>query len=178
MRFIINEIFFDFEGENIVQALTKRLIKIAGLNLRKITEMINENANTETTQQNLSNKLSKGTLRLSEFIDICNFCGYRIIFKSIEQPSNEAYYEVQKPVKQDYIKIDLQAKAAEGFQKCTFLFLGDTIILGNRALEAVKQTLPIINESKSLAEDLHILFEMVRQYEIDYLVRDDRKTDK
>lgn len=67
---------------NPIRDRIKTMLKDSGLNLTKIAEELNQRyPDDKTSQQNISNKLSRGTIKFSEVIDIADICGYDVVFR-------------------------------------------------------------------------------------------------
>lgn len=56
----------------------KSYIAKSGWTITDIVKALNEKYNTDTTSQNLSNKLSRGTIKYSEAKQIAEVIGYKI----------------------------------------------------------------------------------------------------
>ena len=56
----------------------KSYIALSGWTLTNIAKAINEKYGTDTTTQNLSNKLSRGTIKYAECKQIAEIIGYKI----------------------------------------------------------------------------------------------------
>lgn len=65
----------------------KGLIYSSGLTITDVVNKLNEtkDESEKSSSQNLSNKLSRGTLRYTEYLDIIKICGYRIKLEKIEK---------------------------------------------------------------------------------------------
>lgn len=65
---------------NIIRNEIKSYIVASGWSIKKLVEKINENKSDheKTTSQNLSNKLSRGTIKYSEVKEIAEIIGYKI----------------------------------------------------------------------------------------------------
>ena len=56
----------------------KSYIAASGWLMVDIVKVLNEKYDTDTTSQNLSNKLSRGTIKYSEVLEIAEIIGYKI----------------------------------------------------------------------------------------------------
>lgn len=66
--------------------LIKKLCHSAEISMAELVKRRNElHPNDKTTPQNLSNKLSRDSLKLSEFIELANCAGFKMIFEEIEK---------------------------------------------------------------------------------------------
>lgn len=63
---------------SIVRREIKSIIAKAGWTLTDIVDELNKRNSTNNTLQNLSNKLSKGTLRYKEALEIAEIIGYKL----------------------------------------------------------------------------------------------------
>lgn len=52
-----------------------------GISLRELCSLLAEKNQKKETAQNLSNKLSRGTIRFSEILEIADVMGYDVEFK-------------------------------------------------------------------------------------------------
>lgn len=59
----------------------KALFAYNGLSLKDLCNLLMEKNQKKDTAQNISNKLSRGTLRFSEVLEIADVMGYDIDFK-------------------------------------------------------------------------------------------------
>ncbi len=72
--------------KNEIKNEIKSYIALSGLTLTKIVEKLNQSRKSKdeqyqsTTQSNLSNKLSRGTIKYSEVKEMANIMGYDIIW--------------------------------------------------------------------------------------------------
>lgn len=138
--------------------LLKRLVKDAGLNLSKIVKIMNEqNPEHKTTPQNLSNKLSRDTLKVSEFIKLIEICGYTISFDRIagELPKDG---KKQKETK-TYAEL-----LTEGYADCDSLNFENIIIAGARAIEAAEWIKDNQLEGMDETQEIILLIAANRQF--------------
>jgi hypothetical protein len=66
----------------------KILLVRNNLSMRKLIERMNEKNNTKDTVQNLSKKLSRGTIRFYEVESILDYLGYEIEIKSKDKKND------------------------------------------------------------------------------------------
>lgn len=77
------------------QIIFKSLVKNRGITLKTAAELWNEHYNDDcTTPQSLSNKLSRNTLQLSEFLKYTDLLGYNISFELIDKPKTASSPQV------------------------------------------------------------------------------------
>ena len=63
----------------------KSYIALSGWTITDIVKVLNEKYNTDTTPQNLSNKLTRGTIKYSEVKEIAQIVGYEIKWEKVEK---------------------------------------------------------------------------------------------
>lgn len=70
-------------NKNFIKNEIKSYIAKAGFTLTAVVNNINQNKskNEETSVQNLSNKLTRGTIKYSEALEIADAIGYEIVWK-------------------------------------------------------------------------------------------------
>lgn len=68
------------EEMNIIRNEVKSKLAESGYSLTYVVEQMNKNRDEEhkTTTQNISNKLTRGTIKYSEIKEIANIIGYKI----------------------------------------------------------------------------------------------------
>ncbi len=66
----------------------KAMITLQGWSLTRVVQKMNEQrpAERQTTVQNISNKLSRGTIKYSEILEIAQIIGMKIQWKPDNQP--------------------------------------------------------------------------------------------
>ena len=71
---------------NNIRNQVKSMIALQGWTLTRVVQKINERhpENTKTTVQNISNKLSRGTIKYSEILEIAEIIGMDISWNSHE----------------------------------------------------------------------------------------------
>lgn len=71
---------------NVSSILIKKLCHSAEISMAELVRRRNElHPNDKTTPQNLSNKLSRDSLKLAEFIELANCAGFNVVFEEIEK---------------------------------------------------------------------------------------------
>lgn len=71
---------------HISSILIKKICHAAEITMAELVRRRNElHPTAQTTPQNLSNKLYRDTLKLSEFIELVNCAGYNVVFEEIEK---------------------------------------------------------------------------------------------
>ena len=70
------------KDENITRAKIKAFLASNGTTLTDVVKVMNERHPDEpTTQQNLTNKLARETIKFKEVVEIADILGYDIAFK-------------------------------------------------------------------------------------------------
>ena len=87
----INNSVFEYEGNDTFSYMIfKWLMKEAGLNLKTAVEKFNAAYPEEkTTPQNISNKLTRDSMKLNEFVKFAEVFGYTIYFDDGKIPANQ-----------------------------------------------------------------------------------------
>ena len=70
------------KDENVIRAKIKAFLAANGVTLTDVIKTMNERHPDEpTTQQNITNKLARETIKFSEVMEIADILGYDIVFK-------------------------------------------------------------------------------------------------
>lgn len=142
-------------------SLVKRLVKDAGLTLKKVVQLLNKNNAEKTTTQNLSNKLSRDTLKVSEFFRIVAACGYDVNIYKKGLPAEGRV--VIKPELQPTHNMLI----ALGFTDCKSINFTTILIMGAKCKEAANWIEENQNKGMSDAEELLLLINANRQFEVE-----------
>lgn len=144
--------------------LIKKLCHSAEISMAELVKRRNELHPTEkTTPQNLSNKLARDSLKLSEFIELANCAGFNMVFEEIEkdnqlrdlngnllsskQKETESEMDIVNefvPRPKEYIKPIRQTTKSfdelleEGYCESITVNLGLVIIAGEKCKEAAQ----------------------------------------
>lgn len=72
----------DKKSDNTIRNEIKSYIAKSGWSLTDIVKEMNKNRSEseQTTTQNISNKLTRGTIKYSEVMEIANIIGYQIVW--------------------------------------------------------------------------------------------------
>lgn len=90
---------------HISSILIKKICHAAEITMAELVRRRNElHPTAQTTPQNLSNKLYRDTLKLSEFIELVNCAGFKIIFEEITQDKTLVDFQ-GNPIKPELEKI-------------------------------------------------------------------------
>lgn len=72
------------ESGNLARAIIKMMLHKKHLSLTKMVSELNKQyPNEATTVQNISNKLSRDTIRLTEFVEMARVCGFEICLREL-----------------------------------------------------------------------------------------------
>lgn len=157
MQVKINGYGYDLTAENnedskVTYALLKLLIKNADLDLAKATRKFNKlYPDEKTTSQNLSNKLYRDSLRVTEFLKLLNALGYIISFDSVDRADVKP---LASEIKEDKKLTDL---LIEGYADCQSINFDTIIIAGARATEAAQWIADNLNTFKEMDETQEIM---------------------
>lgn len=70
------------KDNNIIRTKIKTFLAANGVTLTDVIKIMNERHPDEpTTQQNITNKLARETIKFSEVMEIADILGYDIVFK-------------------------------------------------------------------------------------------------
>lgn len=70
------------KDDNIIRTKIKTFLAANGVTLTDVIKIMNERHPDEpTTQQNITNKLARETIKFSEVMEIADILGYDIVFK-------------------------------------------------------------------------------------------------
>jgi len=131
------------------RTIFKLLIQEANLDLAKTVRMFNATYPQETTtSQNLSNKLYRDSLRVTEFFKLIGVLGYSISFDNgkTELPQN-----VQS---ENVVGDSLSDLFIQGYSDCKSYNFDNVIIAGARADEASKWIEESLSEDFSETEEV------------------------
>ena len=147
------------KDDSIAYFLVKRLIKEAGLNITKVVRMMNEaHPEHKTTTQNLCNKLSRDTLKVSEFLEIIELCGYNFSFEKIGSGETK---ETQPETKTEKTYTEL---LLEGYADCKSVNFQSILIAGAKAQEAAQWIIDNLDNEFSETQEIMLLIAANRQF--------------
>ena len=99
---------FEINNNDLVNpsyTLIKKLCYAAEISMAELINRRNSlHPTAQTTPQNLSGKLKRDSLKLSEFIELVNCAGFKIIFEEISQDKTLVDFKGQ-PIKPEFEKI-------------------------------------------------------------------------
>lgn len=130
--------------------LLKKLIKDAGYNIQTVVQKLNQQRpNHQTTPQNLSNKLSRDTLKLSEFVHLVELCGYTISFDGDNTADDSKTFS---------------SLVLEGYTDCESINYKQIVIVGTRAQEAAQFIESNLSEGMEETQEIVLLISANRQF--------------
>lgn len=151
---------------HISSILIKKICHAAEITMAELVRRRNElHPTAQTTPQNLSNKLYRDTLKLSEFIELVNCAGYNVVFEEIEkdktlrdlhgnplQSQAETINDAQPPIVRTQKSFD--ELIGEDFTEVSTINFDSAIIAGKNCGEAAtwieEQLSADISQSKEL----------------------------
>lgn len=149
----------ELNGDSVAYFLVKRLVKEAGLNITKVVRMMNEaHPEHQTTTQNLCNKLSRDTLKVSEFLEIIEMCGYNFSFEKIGSGETK---ETQPEPKKDKAFVDLLIEGYADYKSVNFQYV---IIAGAKAQEAAQWITENLDNEFDETQEIMLLIAANRQF--------------
>jgi len=163
MQFKINDRLYNLnsltpEGDDkTTYQLMKVLIQEADTDLSKTTRKFNKLFPDEkTTSQNLSNKLYRDSLRVTQFLKLLSAMGYTLSFDLVK----DDFKKVDEPepitphIKDDVKFSDL---LIEGYADCKSINFDSIIIAGARASEAARWITENLDTFKEMDETQEIM---------------------
>lgn len=161
----INNSVFEYEGNDTFSyMLFKWLIKEAGLNLKSAIEKFNAAYPEEkTTPQNISNKLTRDSMKLNEFVKFAEVFGYTIYFDDGKIPMNQA--EPKKELR--YVNMTFYDLLAEGFTAVNSINFKTVIVVGAYAEKAAEYIESNLTEGMSEPEELLLLVKAKKEFGVD-----------
>lgn len=160
---VINNSTFDYAGnDSFSSVLFKWLVREAGLNLKKAVDKFNEAyPELKTTPQNISNKLTRDSMKLNEFLKFAEICGYTVYF---DDGTLHWQPEQKKDIKLDKTYYDL---LIEGFTSCKSINFKSVIIAGANAQTAAEWIESNLIDGMSEPEELLLLVSAKNDFNVD-----------
>lgn len=160
----INNSVFEYEGNDTFSyMLFKWLIKEAGLNLKTAIEKFNAAyPNEQTTPQNISNKLTRDSMKLNEFVKFAEVFGYTIYFDDGKIPVNQPEQKKDFKPNQNYYELLI-----EGFTSCKSINYKAVIIAGANAQAAAEWIESNLTDGMSEPEELLLLVSAKQEFNVD-----------
>jgi len=167
MQFKLNGVGYNLQAESkdnnrVTYTLMKILIQNADLDLSKATRKFNKlYPDDATTSQNLSNKLYRDSLRVTEFFKLLNALGYVVSFDFAEK-------ETFKPVlSESKDETKLSALLKEGFTDCKSKNYTGIVITGAKAQEAAEFIESNLTDGMTETQELYLLISANHRFGVD-----------
>lgn len=163
MQFKINDRLYDLNSltpdgdDKVTYHLIKLLIQEADSDLSKTTRKFNKLFPDEkTTSQNLSNKLYRDSLRVTQFLKLLSALGYTLSFDIVKDDfaKVEDTQPITPAIKDDKKFSDL---LIEGYADCKSINFDSIIIAGARASEAAQWIAENLDTFKEMDETQEIM---------------------
>ena len=164
----INGSIFEHSSDNtFAYQLFKSLIGEYGLNLTSSIKKFNERyPEDKTTAQNLSNKLSRDSIRLTEFFKFMDAIGYHVSFQKDGLPVRNDQPKTPEP----NIRVANNSMFAialnDGYASCISPNFGEIIIAGERAEDAAKWLHGHITEDMTEAQEVSAILNANNLYSV------------
>lgn len=138
-----------------VKSIIKELMEHKKTNISRVVRKRNELFPEEkTTSQNLCNKLSRDTLKVTELFELANLIGYNISFDSEEKVIVETPVEIPIPPKEnDFISLSQDGYSIIGGVNFRYI-----IVVGKRADEAAEWICEQIKNVTADADELLLIY--------------------
>lgn len=72
---------FKYDENTDIGNIVKTMLLMRGLSMRKLAKILTDKNKKNCSQSNISQKLSKGTIRFNEVKEIADILGYKIIIE-------------------------------------------------------------------------------------------------
>ena len=160
----INNSVFEYEGNDTFSyMLFKWLIKEAGLNLKTAVEKFNAAyPDEQTTPQNISNKLTRDSMKLNEFVKFAEVFGFTIYFDDGKIPANQPEQKKDLKPNQNYYELLIA-----GFTSCKSINYKAVIIAGANAQAAAEWIESNLTDGMSEPEELLLLVSAKQEFNVD-----------
>ena len=160
----INNSVFEYEGNDTFSyMLFKWLIKEAGLNLKTAVEKFNAAyPDEQTTPQNISNKLTRDSMKLNEFMKFAEVFGFTIYFDDGKIPANQPEQKKDLKPNQNYYELLIA-----GFTSCKSINCKAVIIAGANAQAAAEWIESNLTDGMSEPEELLLLVSAKQEFNVD-----------
>lgn len=191
----INGTPFEYGGnDTFAYHLFKALVRDAGFNLKSAIDKFNiDHPEQRTTPQNISNKLSRDSIKLTEFIKFAESFGYKISFQQINSadaeteatPAKSAPHRIpkekdpeeDKPVRAEHkiprnkpaekdVKVSYASLLARGYAVCKSINFQGIMIAGKKAEEAAAWIESKINPEMDEMEEMVVIVNANHQFQV------------
>lgn len=158
------------ESETITYQLLKGLIKAEGLNLKSAVDRFNDcYPDLKTTPQNLSNKLSRDSMKLSEFLKFIKALGYTLSFEKEIEPGTQIISTPKNKIEQHF-NTTFDEKMVEGISSYVSENMKTVIVAGQNADAAVSWIQTFCNEHKdeiqTLLDEMMLLTTIQEKFDV------------
>lgn len=164
MQFRINQRIYDFQPNNKEQEtkltyhLIKALLSEINLDLAKATRKFNKDyPDAKTTSQNLSNKLYRDSLRVTEFFKLLDSLGYMISFDYGTNTNDFVSLNKEK---------SLHDLIVAGFADCESINFKSIIIVGANAKQAAQWYKDNLHSDMKELEETMLMLDTNRRFEV------------
>lgn len=148
------------EKDSMSFILLKALFKDSHLTTREFIALWNKtHPDNITSEQALSNKLRRDSLRINELWDYLDVLGYSINFEKIEKPKPKQ--KVQKPDKRKF-----EDEIQNGMDEVKGVHFKSILIAGENASEAANFLSEHLSENMTDSQELLILLTAIRNYQV------------
>ena len=99
--------FPQYNNDSYSYRIIKTLCRVAGINLAELVRLKNQKSSedNQTTPQNLSNKLSRDTLKVSEFFELIDILQYDVLFRPIFAPESHPEPTFESLISEGYTDV-------------------------------------------------------------------------
>lgn len=152
----ISEQINEGNKEEFSRTIFKLLIRGSELDLTKTVKRFNKTYPQEaTTPQNISNKLSRDSLRVTEFFKLVSILGYNISFDNgLVESSQDVQTKTDIPETNSIAECSLSDLFVQGYSDCKSYHFSNVIIAGERADEASKWIEENLSDGLSETEEV------------------------
>ena len=154
---ISHDLITNNPSNNITKTLIKMLLKDSGLSLTKAIKKLNEtHPEHKTTTQNISNKLTRDTLKFQEFIELAEICGYQITLNKTMQKSQKQETPFYNKTYSDLL--------LDGYTDCESVNFDLIIIAGANAEQAAKWIKENLDSELNETQEIMLMIAANRQF--------------
>lgn len=160
----VNDFLFEYEyNDSFAYRLFKALSKGAGLDLKRAVDKFNQTfPEIKTTPQNVSNKLTRDSIKLTEFCRFAEAFGYEIVFRRIEKETPEAINNSIKSVNASLFAMAL----VDGYASCPSPNFGEIVIAGKQAEKAAEWLTGRITNGITDAQEMSLVLAANKQFSV------------
>ena len=136
--------------------IIQSFLKSIGQSLTSTTELINQrHPDNQTSVQNLNNKLTRDSIRLTEVMEIADVHGYKVCFRPISEPDYQPEQkkrpitwseEKETPIQDITTRLDEGTASIESTN-------ADYLIVGRKCEQAKQKFIEMLNSDKITKSD-------------------------